>query len=57
MSEDPELERLRDRLAGLEDAPLGVHPDVLDEVHRALVAELGSLAETRAEGTSPSAGT
>ncbi|MEX2618653.1 MAG: hypothetical protein WD250_00390 [Egibacteraceae bacterium] len=57
MSEDPGLERLRGRLAALEEAPLGEHPDVLDEVHRALVAELGSLAETRAEGTSPRAGT
>lgn len=57
MSEDAGLERLRGRLAELEDAPLDVHPDVLDEVHRALVAELGSLAETRAEGASPSTGT
>lgn len=56
MSDDPGLQQLRDRLAALEDAPLGTHPDVLDEVHRALVAELGSLAETRADGVSPGPG-
>lgn len=57
MSDDPGLQQLRDRLAALEDAPLGTHPDVLDEVHRALVAELGSLAETRSDGVSPGPGT
>jgi hypothetical protein len=38
------LEDLTQRLAALEDAPVAEHPDVLDAVHTALVAELDSLA-------------
>lgn len=40
------LEELRTQLAQLQDAPVSVHPTVLDEVHRALVAELEMLART-----------
>ncbi len=37
----PDLEARVDALA---DQPVAAHPDVLDEVHQALVAELDSLA-------------
>lgn len=44
MSEpDERLRALNDRLRTLEQAPVAEHPDVLDEVHAALVAELDGL--------------
>jgi len=48
---DP-LPGLRDRLASLEEAPVAAHPDVLEDVHRALVAQLDALA---AEAARPAA--
>lgn len=48
---DAGLEQLRARLTELDDAPVGAHPDVLDEVHRAIVGELGDLSESRANRT------
>jgi hypothetical protein len=39
-----ELNALGQRLAGLDEDPIGAHPGVLDEVHRALVGELERLA-------------
>jgi hypothetical protein len=39
-----ELTALGQRLAGLDNDPIGTHPAVLDEVHRALVGELERLA-------------
>lgn len=47
------LDDLRARLAALDEAPVHVHPDVLDEVHRAIVAELDDLSELRVDGASP----
>jgi hypothetical protein len=41
-SEDP-LERLRARLAQLDDLPVAEHAAVLEEVHDGLVAELEAL--------------
>lgn len=38
------LAALEERLAALDDAPLDGHPQVLEDVHRALVAELDGLA-------------
>ncbi|MDP8970010.1 MAG: hypothetical protein M3N52_05860 [Actinomycetota bacterium] len=38
------LTRLQALLDGLADQPLAAHPRILDEVHRALVAELEALA-------------
>ncbi len=43
MTED-RLAQLRGRVSGLGDRPLAEHPDVLDDVHRRLVAELERLA-------------
>lgn len=43
MSED-RLAELRSRVAALDEAPLAGHPDVLEDVHRRLVAELEGLA-------------
>ncbi|HVL98393.1 MAG TPA: hypothetical protein VM324_03790 [Egibacteraceae bacterium] len=48
---DDRLGLLQARLAALETAPVDAHPEVLDAVHRALVAELGALAATRNAGT------
>ena len=39
-----DLSFLSQRLDGLGDDPIGSHPAVLDEVHRALVGELERLA-------------
>ena len=39
-----EVSALSQRLDGLGDDPIGSHPSVLDEVHRALVGELERLA-------------
>lgn len=44
MSTD-ELIALGHRLAALDDTPVGTHPAVLDEVHRALIGELDRLAD------------
>lgn len=44
---DDRLSALRARLAALDDSPLGAHPELLDEVHRGLVAELDRLAVDR----------
>lgn len=46
---DP-LPALRARLDALDDAPVGRHPDVLEDVHRALVAQLDELAADAARG-------
>lgn len=43
---DDALPDLAGRVRALGDRPLGEHPDVLEEVHRALVAELETLART-----------
>jgi hypothetical protein len=43
VSEDA-LHALAARLRGVDDEPLGAHADVLEEVHRGLVAELEALA-------------
>lgn len=40
MVPDERLRALTERLAALADAPVSEHPDALDEVHAALVAEL-----------------
>jgi len=40
-----DLDELTARLDALEHAPLAEHPGVLEDVHRALVAELDALAE------------
>ena len=40
-----DVSALGQRLDGLGDAPIGSHPAVLDEVHRALVGELERLAD------------
>lgn len=47
-------ERLHDlaaRLDELDDVPVDAHPDVLEELHRALVEDLESLALGRHEGS------
>ncbi len=41
---DARLRRLEERLGELGERPVAEHADVLDEVHRALVAELDRLA-------------
>jgi hypothetical protein len=38
------LAGLVSRVAALDDEPVGGHPQVLEEVHRGLVAELEALA-------------
>lgn len=38
------LSAWREALAGLEDRPVTEHPDVLERVHRELVADLDGLA-------------
>lgn len=38
------LTALGDRVAALDHAPVAEHPEVLEEVHRGLVAELDALA-------------
>jgi hypothetical protein len=43
MSRDA-LDRLREALDGLDAEPVAAHPDVLDEVHRDLVADLDALS-------------
>lgn len=40
-----DLDALTARLDALEQAPVAEHPAVLEEIHRALVAELDVLAE------------
>ena len=40
-------EELADRLARLDDEPVAAHPDVLEQVHRAIVIELEALATSR----------
>ena len=50
---DASLDDLHARLAALDEAPVNAHPDVLDEVHRAIVAELDDLSEFRVDGASP----
>jgi hypothetical protein len=42
------LEQLTTQLGELSERPLAAHPDVLDELHRALVGELDTLAGDRA---------
>ena len=49
MSNPDELPELAGRIKALDEQPLSAHPDVLDEVHQALVEELeqvGRLDET-----------
>ncbi len=48
-----DLDALTTRLDALEHVPVAEHPAVLEEVHRALVAELDALAEG-ARATRPS---
>ena len=53
-----EVSALSERLDALGDDPIGSHPSVLDEVHRALVGELERLAgivrgEARSRQTGP----
>jgi hypothetical protein len=38
------LSDLSERLAALDGAPVAAHPQVLEEIHRGLVAELDALA-------------
>jgi hypothetical protein len=38
------LSHLAERVRALDSAPVAAHPDVLEEVHRAIVGELESLA-------------
>jgi hypothetical protein len=38
------LAGINERLSALEGAPIAAHPEVLEEVHRGLVAELDALA-------------
>lgn len=56
MAEHPgagtDLGALTARLDALEHAPTAEHPTVLEDVHRALVAELDALAED-ARATAP----
>lgn len=42
---DDRLDRLRQQLAELDDAPLSTHPEVLEQTHRALVEELERLED------------
>ena len=49
------IEQLAQRLAALDDAPVGTHPGVLDDVHRRLVGELDRLANS-VSGESRSSG-
>jgi hypothetical protein len=51
----PDLSALASRLEALGGQPVGGHPAVLDEVHRALVGELERLANV-VSGEGPSAG-
>ncbi len=44
------LEALTARLGELEGAPVAPHPDVLEQVHAGLVAELGELPGTGPQG-------
>lgn len=50
---DASLDDLRARLDALDETPVHAHPDVLDEVHRAIVAELDDLSESRLDAASP----
>jgi hypothetical protein len=45
MSRDA-LEEVQQALSQLDDQPLGAHPDILDRVHRELVADLETLSRT-----------
>ncbi len=45
------LEALTARLGELEGAPVAAHPDVLEQVHTGLVAELGELPGTGQQGS------
>jgi hypothetical protein len=44
------LTGLTERLSALEGAPVAAHPQVLEEIHRGLVAELDALAGAGASG-------
>lgn len=45
MTPEARIAELEDRVRRLEDLPLSDHPEELDRIHQALVAELDALAE------------
>lgn len=57
MADDP-VPELAGRVRALDQLPLAQHPDVLEEVHRAIVAELDGLAgrQRTTDGTASGTG-
>jgi hypothetical protein len=45
VSDEDRLAQLRRQLEALEEAPLSSHPEVLEDVHRALVQKLEALSD------------